>query len=856
MSWITDEFLELWFSRYGTQDQSGSFGRQCRQCRPSIYYANSVSTFQPLLVGDLVFKINPGPMYNAGLRIQSRSLTTGNRNIKKSSRNTGNLMKINSSMDVAALNRNRAQSLLLFSLNPRSVRNKTADMFDYVCDCKADLFAFTETWLRDDDDAVRAEICPNGYTFISYNRIGRRRGGTGLMFRDSLGVKKVDGREFESFEFSEWLITGNSSNVRLVIIYRPPYSDDHPVTVTTFCAEFARYMESTLLKKERLVIVGDLNIYFDDKVNSDALNFLDVLESLGLQQHVNDSTHIHGHTLDLIITRTAEKPHVDRYFSDHASVLCKLVSYKPRLSHKKVNYRKIKSVDVSALVNELAESSLCKNISRNSNVDILSASDLDNLAETYNNTLSHLQDSHAPLKTKTVVSRPKVAWYNDEIHHVKLLRRKAERKWRKTKQVADFLAFKEKRNNVTYLLNKAKHQYYTEFVDENSSDQGRIFRASKKLLGYNDSPLFTHYEDKSLLVNEIGKFFAHKIVKIRDQIDAKAISTTESIPDDPSVDEAHLFSKFQPLCQSDVLKRIRKSSKKSCSLDPKLVLASLEQLLTVITQMINSSLLAGHFPKLRKEALVDPRQKKEGINDFSNLRPVSKLTERAVFDQVHVHDLYPKLQSAYRRGHSTETALLKIHNDILIAMDRQHVILLVLLDLSAAFDTVEHSVLLSRLSNSFGIRDTALCWFRSYLSDRSQRVSLDGKVSDKFQLTHGFPQGSCLGPLLFTLYVSKLFDIIKGHLPHVHTYADDTQLYLAFKPDSAVNALGAVNAMELCIRDLRTWMLHEKLKLNDNKTEFILIGTRQQLAKVDGISLCVGDSKVSQSNQQRTLAHG
>ena len=85
-------------------------------------------------------------------------------------------------------------------------------------------------------------------------------------------------------------------------------------------------------------------------------------------------------------------------------------------------------------------------------------------------------------------------------------------------------------------------------------------------------------------------------------------------------------------------------------------------------------------------------------------------------------------------------------------------ILLVLLDLSAAFDTVEHSVLLSRLSSSSGIMDTALRWFRSYLSDRSQRVSLDGKVCDKFLLTHGVPQGSCLGPLLFTLYASKLFD--------------------------------------------------------------------------------------------------
>ena len=201
--------------------------------------------------------------------------------------------------------------------------------------------------------------------------------------------------------------------------------------------------------------------------------------------------------------------------------------------------------------------------------------------------------------------------------------------------------------------------------------------------------------------------------------------------------------------------------------------------------MINSSLLGGHFPKVWKEALIDPRYKKAAINDFTNLRPVSnlqyvsKLVERAVFDQVHAHlsehDLYPLLQSAYRRGHSTETALLKIYNDILMAMNRQEAVLLVLLDLSAAFDTVEHAVLLSRLSTSFGIRGTALGWLASYLSRRSQRVSLSGKC----------PQGSCLGPSLFTLYASKLFEVVKRHLPSVHAYADDTQLYLAFKPGCA-----------------------------------------------------------------------
>ena len=210
-----------------------------------------------------------------------------------------------------------------------------------------------------------------------------------------------------------------------------------------------------------------------------------------------------------------------------------------------------------------------------------------------------------------------------------------------------------------------------------------------------------------LLVNDIAQFFARKIMWIRDQIDSTVIADMNTAPDDPIVSDAKILSEFKPLSEADILALIQKSSKKTCNLEPmptKLVVESLDHLLPVITKMINSSLLGGHFPKVWKEALIDPRYKKAGINDFTNLRPVSnlqyvsKLVERAVFDQVHAHlsehDLYPLLQSAYRRGHSTETALLKIYNDILMAMNRQEVVLLVLFDLSAAFDTVEHSVLL------------------------------------------------------------------------------------------------------------------------------------------------------------------
>ena len=153
--------------------------------------------------------------------------------------------------------------------------------------------------------------------------------------------------------------------------------------------------------------------------------------------------------------------------------------------------------------------------------------------------------------------------------------------------------------------------------------------------------------------------------------------------------------------------------------------------------MVNCSLTLGYFPVAWKAALVDPRLKKACQSaSLSNLRPVrdlqfiSKLTERAVYYQTQEHlvrsELYPTLQSAYRAGHSTKTALLKVHNDILLNMDNQRVTLLVPLDLSSVFDTVDHEILLRHFQITFGIADTALQCFRSYLAGSSQRVLLNG----------------------------------------------------------------------------------------------------------------------------------
>ena len=135
--------------------------------------------------------------------------------------------------------------------------------------------------------------------------------------------------------------------------------------------------------------------------------------------------------------------------------------------------------------------------------------------------------------------------------------------------------------------------------------------------------------------------------------------------------------------------------------------------------------------------------------------------------------------------------------------------MLVHLDLSAAFDTVRHDTLLNRLKSRFGVDGKALEWFASYLADRTQRVTVNDGLSSAFPLRQGVPQGNCLEPFLFTVYTSKLFDIVSKHLPSVHCYADDTQQYLAFSPDVQGEDEAALNAMRDCIHDLRNWMLED-----------------------------------------------
>lgn len=234
---------------------------------------------------------------------------------------------------------------------------------------------------------------------------------------------------------------------------------------------------------------------------------------------------------------------------------------------------------------------------------------------------------------------------------------------------------------------------------------------------------------------------------------------------------------------------------------------------------------------------------------------MGKLIEKSVIKQLQEHLEINKLtevfQSAYRPGHSTETALLRVSNDILQAVDKSKAACLVLLDLSAAFDTIDHQTLFKSLHDILGVRGTVLQWFSSYLTDRHQLVRINDSKSKSAKLCYGVPQGSVLGPFLFCVYLLPLSHIIRQHDMELHIYADDTQLYCFFDVKSSSEASDSADKIARCVKDIQSWMTSVRLKLNDDKTEFLVISSPYH--NQPKLSFKVGDVNISASKSCRNL---
>ena len=340
--------------------------------------------------------------------------------------------------------------------------------------------------------------------------------------------------------------------------------------------------------------------------------------------------------------------------------------------------------------------------------------------------------------------------------------------------------------------------------------------------------------------HEFCDYFVEKIDRLK-----RAVALTLTSLNIVRFDEIHFtgteFDKVPTLQPEDVLRVIMRIKAKSSDLDyvPTSLLKRCPLVFSeLICTLATLSFSDGVFPDLFKSATVTPLLKKHGLDQshlnnyrpISNLNNISKILERLFlhFFQPHLTSCpaFNPLQSAYRPYHSTETALLYTLDRIYGSADRGSPSLLVALDLSAAFDTIDHNTLILRLQSCFGVSGPALSWIQSYLRNRSQTVRLGQSLSHSVTLTSGVPQGSVLGPILFAAYISPVGQIVAHHGLCHQQYADDTQLYIAL---SKTNGPASVLQIEACLSHLQYWLCLNGLCLNPDKTEAIILGNAQQL---------------------------
>jgi hypothetical protein len=325
------------------------------------------------------------------------------------------------------------------------------------------------------------------------------------------------------------------------------------------------------------------------------------------------------------------------------------------------------------------------------------------------------------------------------------------------------------------------------------------------------------------------------------------------------------LSAFRSTTVEEVSSLIHRLPDKSSAADPipTSVLKDVSELVApYIVHLYNASIAVGRFPSCFKRSFITPIVKKAGLDreDVKSYRPISnlsvlsklleRLTARQLSDYIRDSNLLPSFQSGFRPLHSTETAVLKVLSDLLEAVDHGDVGVLLLLDLSAAFDTVDHETLLRRLELTFGVSGTALSWLASYLSGREYFVRLVADSSQALQMTTGVPQGSVLGPSFFIMYTVDLIELIRSLNLQPHLYADDSQLYGSCRPEDTPTLADRVIR---CVELVANWMRSNRLCLNSDKTEVIWVSTPRRQHQLPISPLLIDGSSVLPVRTVRNL---
>ena len=692
--------------------------------------------------------------------------------------------------------------------NARSISNKSLSLNDlFTCETLDFLF-LTETWQREGEHVHLNELCPAGCSVFGMPRPSRRGGGLAVVFKESFQCKVIKTQTYDSFE-SLMIKIDSARPFYSVLVYRPPGP------AAAFLVDFSDFL-SSMIKLDSFLILGDFNIHVDDRTSAPALDLLSLTDSFNLQQHVSEPTHQKGHTLDLVFTLGVVLSNLcvkDAHLSDHSCVTFNLFFTPDPTPSRGSSRRRIIAENTAARFSAMFNKDLH-----------LGCDSVDSLMSRFNSHCVSLLDEVAPMKTNVISKKSVCPWLTESIRNMKRCCRKTERLWKATKLEVHRLHLKDLVSSLNEKMSQARSEYFRQLISHNKKKPQVLFDTISRIVEPASPPIPVNYKaDCDLFL----QYFVSKIHIIRNNLPPCA-----PVADIPA---AHSWSSFTPVTQEDISALLTKTKPSVCPSDPlpcKLLLQSLDVTGPFITKLINQSLSTGVFPSAFKHAFIEPLLKKTNLDptDPKNFRPISKLPflskvlEKVVFNQLSLflqeHDVLDTFQSGFRKHHSTETALLKVSSDIMMSADCGRCTVLVLLDLSSAFDTIDHEILLTRLQALVGMSDTVLSWFSSYLSGRSLSVLVNQLQSDSARLEFGVPQGSVLGPVLFLLYILPLGRLIKEFAGDVsyHLFADDIQLYCSFQK-SEVQKLKSLLA---CLGRIKTWLGENALQLNSDKTEVLL----------------------------------
>lgn len=679
-------------------------------------------------------------------------------------------------------------------------------------------------------------------------------GGILILLRKDFDVKIENSNTFESFEQVNLRIKLKSTKyLRLIVIYRPQLNALKKPTNNVFITEFASLLENFISDTSHLYICGDFNYHFNNKEDPIAEKFRALLQSFDLVQHVTRPTHDKGNILDLLITRQLENSIQDMDIiynlpSDHAAVKWSLRLQSALAEKKFVHCRDIKKINIDQFCNDINNSELSR----------LDESDVNTLVSKYNTCLKTILDRHAPLISREVYVRNNLPWYTDELKLKKRETRSYERRWLKSRLESDKQILKTCCNEYSTMLTEAKNKYFSEKFNVN--DSRKMFDQICKFFKTKSSAKLPEngITDKEL-ANMFMKFFFEKITLIQEKITDQNQDIYDIRP--PGINVSLL--KFEAVSEETMKTIINRSSSATCCLDPIptiLLKRCLPQLLPIITRIVNTSLKSEIFPEALKEARIVPLLKNSSLNqnELKNYRPVAnlpfigKLIERVVVTQIqdylNTNNLHARTQSAYRKCFSTETALLRVTNDLMRNLDDGVTTVMVLLDYSAAFDTISHEKLFGNLQTWYGIHGGIITWLKSYLLNRVQFVDIKGSFSKKSPTICGVPQGSVLGPLLFTLYASRqINDIAHSFGCSVMIYADDTQIY-----SEILSAEFDLERIQHCLQAIKTWSTNNCLKLNNDKTIILQISSKSK-QKLDIPEIQIGNVTIPYVVKARNL---